>query len=106
MLPATDTSAEGPKEHKVSAEERKAELERGEQGTFLNDAEFKALTADELRDLIGKIFFGNSDIESFDEFMEMTADELRYEVGHEGIFSGAFYGVMRGKDGDLYLYYD
>jgi hypothetical protein len=102
----TDTAGEPePKEHKVSAEERKA-MESRAGGTFLTDEEFKALTADELRDLIGKIFFGNSDIESFDEFMEMTADELRHEVGHEGIFSGAFYGVMRDNDGDLYLYYD
>jgi hypothetical protein len=88
-----------------SPEERKAEIERGEGGTFLTDAEYKALTADELRDLIGNLFFGNSRIENFDEFMETTADALREELEHDGIF-GCLYGVMRGKDGDLYLYFD
>lgn len=73
--------------------------------TFLNDEEFKALTADALRDLIGNLFLANSSIESFDELMGMTADELREELSHEGIFDGGFRGVLRKDDGRLYLEY-
>jgi hypothetical protein len=88
----------------TSAEERKAAIERGEHGTFLTDAEFKALTADELRELIGNLFFGNADIANFDDFMGMTADELRDSL--EGVFGGDFCGVLRDDDdGNLSLYY-
>lgn len=92
LLPATS----GPKGRSVE-EQRKAATESRAGGTFLTDAEFKALTADKLRELIGDIFFDNVDIENFDDFMGMTADELREQL--EGFFGADFCGVVRFEDG-------